>query len=61
MEENNKLGGFVLKGILPAPAEEPEIEVAFKVDEDCILHVTMKTHSRAISRDYNYGLHETER
>lgn len=38
--DNNKLGGFVLKGILPAPAEEPEIEVTFKVDEDGILHVT---------------------
>ena len=40
--ENNKLGGFVLKGILPAPAGEPEIEVTFHVDQDGILHVTGK-------------------
>jgi molecular chaperone DnaK len=42
VEENNKLGGFILKGILPAPAEEPEIEVTFHVDQDGILHVTGK-------------------
>jgi molecular chaperone DnaK len=40
--DNNHLGGFILGGILPAPAEEPEIEVTFKVDEDGILHVTGK-------------------
>jgi molecular chaperone DnaK len=40
--ENNKLGGFLLKGILPAPAGEPDIEVTFHVDQDGILHVTGK-------------------
>ena len=42
VEENYKLGGFILKGIIPGPAEEPEIEVTFHVDQDGILHVTGK-------------------
>ncbi len=41
-QEKNKLGEFILKGINPAPAEEPEIEVTFHVDQDGILHVTGK-------------------
>jgi molecular chaperone DnaK len=42
VQENSKLGSFTLKGILPAPAGEPEIEVTFHVDQDGILHVTGK-------------------
>jgi len=37
-----KLASFVLRGIEPAQAGEPEIEVTFDVDEDGILHVTGK-------------------
>ena len=40
--ENVKLGGFILSGIEPAPAGEPEIEVTFRVDQDGILHVSGK-------------------
>ena len=38
--DNFKLGGFILGGIEPAPAGEPEIEVTFRVDPDGILHVS---------------------
>lgn len=40
--DNIKLGGFILSGIEPAPAGEPEIEVTFRVDQDGILHVSGK-------------------
>jgi molecular chaperone DnaK len=40
--DNIPLGKIELKGIEPAPAGEPEIEVTFRVDQDCILHVTGK-------------------
>ena len=42
MADNVKLGGFILSGIEPAPAGEPEIEVRFRVDPDGILHVSGK-------------------
>jgi molecular chaperone DnaK len=41
-DNNIMLGRFILKGIAPAPAREPEIEVKFHVDQDGILHVTGK-------------------
>lgn len=37
---NKLLGRFDLVGIPPAPAQQPEIEVTFHVDEDNILHVS---------------------
>jgi molecular chaperone DnaK len=40
--DNVKLGAFILKGIEPALAGEPEIEVTFQVDQDSILFVTAK-------------------
>lgn len=40
--DNIKLGEFILTGLAPAPAEKPEIEVTFHVDQDGILHVTGK-------------------
>jgi molecular chaperone DnaK len=38
--DNIKLGSIILKGITPAKAKVPEIEVKFHVDQDGILHVT---------------------
>lgn len=43
MAEDNKLiGSFELSGILPAPRGLPQIEVAFDIDADGILHVSAK-------------------
>lgn len=43
MAEDNKLiGSFELSGILPAPRGMPQIEVAFNIDADGILHVSAK-------------------
>lgn len=43
MAEDNKLiGSFELSGILPAPRGTPQIEVAFDIDADGILHVSAK-------------------
>lgn len=39
-QKNFYLGDFILKGILPAPAGSPQIEVKFEIDVDCILTVT---------------------
>ena len=38
--DNRLLGEFTLSGIRPAPAGEPQIEVAFDIDENGILNVT---------------------
>jgi molecular chaperone DnaK len=38
--DNVKLGSFILSGIEPAPAGQPEIKVTFQVDSNGILHVT---------------------
>ncbi|MBM7845941.1 Hsp70 family protein [Herpetosiphon giganteus] len=38
--ENEPLGQFVLRGIEPAPAGQPIIEVVFRVDSDGIIHVS---------------------
>jgi molecular chaperone DnaK (HSP70) len=37
--ENQRLGSFVLEGIVPAPRMQPRIEVEFRIDEDGILSV----------------------
>jgi molecular chaperone DnaK len=43
-----KLGVLLLRGIEPAPAGGPEIEVTFRVDQDGILNVTARnTHTGA--------------
>jgi len=41
-DHNVKLASFMLRGIEPSPAGDPEIEVTFDVDEDGILHVAGK-------------------
>ena len=38
--DNKSLGRFILDGILPAPRGAPQIEVAFDIDADGILHVS---------------------
>lgn len=41
-EDNKSIGSFELSGILPAPRGTPQIEVAFDIDADGILHVSAK-------------------
>lgn len=41
-EDNKIIGSFELSGILPAPRGTPQIEVAFDIDADGILHVSAK-------------------
>lgn len=41
-EDNKQIGSFELSGILPAPRGSPQIEVAFDIDADGILHVSAK-------------------
>lgn len=41
-DDNTKLGTFQLTGILPAQRGIPQIEVAFDIDTDGILHVSAK-------------------
>lgn len=40
VKENNRLGEFIIKGILPANREVPKIEVIFTVNKDGILEVS---------------------
>jgi len=40
--DNKSLGRFILDGIPPAPRGVPQIEVAFDIDTNGILHVTAK-------------------
>ncbi len=40
--ENKSLGRFILDGILPAPRGIPQVEVAFDIDANGILHVSAK-------------------
>jgi len=40
--DNKSLGRFILDGIPPAPRGTPQIEVAFDIDTNGILHVTAK-------------------
>lgn len=41
-DDNKMIGSFELDGILPAPRGVPQIEVAFDIDSDGILHVSAK-------------------
>jgi molecular chaperone DnaK len=43
--ENRKLGEFNLDGIPPAPRGVPQIEVAFDLDANGIVHVSAKDHA----------------
>ncbi len=45
--DNKLLGNFILDGIPPAPRGIPQIEVAFDIDADGILHVNAKDKATA--------------
>jgi molecular chaperone DnaK len=49
VRDNISLGSFMLKGIPPAPRGVPEIEVAFNVDDDGILHVSALDKQTGVS------------
>jgi L1 cell adhesion molecule like protein len=40
VKDNNLLGSFTLSGIPPAPRGQPQIEVTFDVDANCIMNIT---------------------
>lgn len=42
LDRESKIGEFVLTGIPPAPKGEPQIEVTFDIDADCVLEVTAR-------------------
>ena len=62
--DNKSLGRFVLDGIPPAPRGMPQIEVAFDVDSNGVLHVTAKDKStgkeQSIRIEANSGLSEED-
>jgi molecular chaperone DnaK len=41
-EQNFKIGQFILDGILPAKAQQPQIEVSFGIDANCLLVVAAR-------------------
>jgi molecular chaperone DnaK len=45
--DNKMLGNFILDGIPPSPRGMPQIEVAFDIDADGILHVSAKDKATA--------------
>jgi molecular chaperone DnaK len=62
--DNKLIGSFELEGILPAPRGLPQIEVAFDIDADGILHVSAKDLSsgkeQKIRIEFQSGLTEEE-
>lgn len=57
-KDNNKLGQFELSGIPPMPRGQPQIEVAFDLDENGILHVSAEektTHVKQSIKISNDG------
>ncbi|MFV0341066.1 MAG: molecular chaperone DnaK [Parachlamydiaceae bacterium] len=63
-EDNKIIGSFELSGILPAPRGVPQIEVAFDIDADGILHVSAKDNQtgkeQKIRIEASSGLTEEE-
>lgn len=61
---NRTLGRFNLEGIVPAPRGLPQIEVAFDIDADGILHVSAKDRAtnkeQRIRIEASSGLSESE-
>jgi molecular chaperone DnaK len=62
--DNKMLGKFILDGIPPAPRGVPQIEVAFDIDADGILHVSAQDKATAkeqkITITASSGLSESE-
>ena len=63
-KDNKLLGRFQLRGIKPAPAGVPQIEVTFDIDANGILHVTAKDRGtgkeQQITITANSGLSDQE-
>lgn len=63
-DDNKMIGSFELSGILPAPRGVPQIEVAFDIDADGILHVSAKDNQtgkeQKIRIEASSGLTEEE-
>src|SRR4029079_10148544 len=51
--DNKSLGRFILDGILPAPRGLPQIEVAFDIDANGILHVSAKDKATGKEQSIN--------
>jgi Fe-S protein assembly chaperone HscA len=64
VEENRSLARFKLKGIQPAPAGSPRIEVTFLIDADGILQVAAKDLKTGVEQFVevrpSYGLSDAE-
>lgn len=64
VQDNRKLGEFVLEGIPAMPAGLPKIEVSFKLNADGILKVSAKELRSGVEQEVTlkpqYGLSETE-
>ena len=64
VENNRKLGEFILKGIPPMPAGLPKIEISFILDADGILKVTAKELRSSVEQSIDirpqYGISEEE-
>jgi molecular chaperone HscA len=64
VENNRKLGEFVLKDIPPMPAGIPKIEISFIIDADGILKVRAKELRSGLSQEIEiksaYGISEEE-
>ncbi len=62
--DNRTLGRFNLEGITPAPRGVPQIEVAFDIDANGIVHVSAKdratSHEQRIRIESSSGLSEDE-
>jgi molecular chaperone DnaK len=63
-KDNKKLGNFILDGIPPAPRGVPQIEVAFDIDANGILHVGARDKAtgreQSIKITASSGLSEAE-
>ncbi len=51
VEQNVKLGSFILPGIIPAPHHIPEIAIKFEVDIDGILHVMAQDRQTNVEKN----------
>ncbi|MFK7936830.1 MAG: Hsp70 family protein, partial [Saprospiraceae bacterium] len=64
VQDNRKLGEFILKGIPPMPAGLPKIEISFQLDADGILQVKAREKRSNVSQKIeirsSYGISEEE-
>lgn len=50
MDQNNKLGEFLISGVERAKAGEPKVEVTFALDANGILNVSARDVVRVLRR-----------